>query len=119
MSFLDRRDLLSVAIALFGASLAAPLARAAEMVPGFAASHTVFTADQRALVAAISERIVPTTDTPGAIAAGVPAFIEMMLADWYETEARNAFVDGIGWVDGHARVRFNLGFAALTAYEQD
>src|SRR6185437_15135717 len=90
MAFLDRRDLLTGVAALFGAELVAPLARAmaAEAIvtpvaPGFAASHTVFTADQRSLVAAISERIMPTTDTPGAIAAGVPQFIEMMIADWY------------------------------------
>ena len=117
----SRRSLLAGATALFGAELCAPLARAlaAEPRAGFEAGHAVFSADQRALVGAIAERIVPTTDTPGAIAAGVPAFIEMMLADWYETEARNAFIDGIGWVDGHARVRFNAGFAAITPYEQD
>ena len=71
-------------------------------------------ADQRALVAAISERFIPTIDTPGAIAAGVPAFIEMMLADWYETQDRNQFLDGIGRVDGHARVRFDKDFASLS-----
>ena len=74
--------------------------------PGFAASHAVFTADQRSPGRAISERIIPTTDTPGAIAAGVPAFIEMMVADWYETTDRNEFLDGLGVVEGHARVHF-------------
>ena len=118
---LSRRGLFAGATALFGAELCAPLARAlaAEARPGFEASHACFSTDQRALVAAISERIIPTTDTPGAIAAGVPAFIEMMLADWYETQDRNQFLDGIGRVDGHAQVRFNHAFAALTPFEQD
>ena len=64
------RGLLTGAAAILGAELAAPLARAlaAETAPGFSASHAAFTPEQRALVSAVSERIVPTTDTPGAIA---------------------------------------------------
>jgi hypothetical protein len=126
MAFLDRRDLLAGAAALFGAELVAPLAKAlAQEVPasasatGFMASHTVLTADQRSLVAAISERIIPTTDTPGAIAAGVPAYIEMMLADWYEPTDRNEFMTGLGVFEGHARVQFNRPFAGLAPEEQD
>ena len=121
MSFLDRRGLLTGAAALLGAEIAAPLARAlaAETSPGFAASHTVFTPQQRSLLAAISERIIPTTDTPGAIAAGVPQFIEMMVADWYETTDRNDFLEGLGVMEGHARVHFNTGFTQLAPEEQD
>jgi hypothetical protein len=89
------------------------------MAPGFAATHTVLTSDQRSLVAAISERIIPTTDTPGAIAAGVPAYIEMMLADWYEPTDRNEFMTGLGVLEGHARVQFNRPFAGLAPEEQD
>jgi hypothetical protein len=71
------------------------------------------------LVAAISERIIPTTDTPGAIAAGVPAFIEMMLADWYEPTDRNAFMNGLGVLEGYSRVQFNRPFADIAPEEQD
>ena len=121
MAFLDRRGLLTGAAALLGAEIAAPLARAlaAEVPPGFAPSRATFTADQRSLVAAVSERIVPTTDTPGAIAAGVPAFMEMMLADWYEPTDRNEFMQGLGVVEGYARVHYESAFMALTAQQQD
>jgi hypothetical protein len=127
MLFLDRRDLLTGATALFGASLVAPLAKAAEIRAadikaaemGFAASHAAFTPEQRALVAAISERIVPTTDTPGAIAAGVPAFIEMMLADWYEATDRSDFMGGLGLVEGYARVQYEKPCASLTPEQLD
>src|SRR4051812_6689583 len=108
MSFLDRRGLLTGASALLGMELVAPLAKAlaAEAMPGFTASRTAFTPEQRALVAALSERIIPTTDTPGAIAAGVPAFIEMMLADWYEPTDRNEFMTGLGVLEGYSRIQF-------------
>jgi len=126
MSFLDRRGLLTGASALLGAELVAPLARAlaaeampAAAIPGFTASRAAFTPEQRLLVAAISERIIPTTDTPGAIAAGVPAFIEMMLADWYEPTDRNEFMTGLGMLEGYSHIQFSKPLAGISPEEQD
>lgn len=119
MSCLDRRGLLTGVAALLGVELAAPLAKALAAEAGFAVSHAAFTPDQRSLVAAVSERIVPTTDTPGAIAAGVPAFMEMMLADWYEPTDRNDFMAGLGLMEGYARIQYDTPFAALAPEEQD
>lgn len=119
----SRRELLLGATALFGSALAAPLARAATvaaMAPaGFTASQAYFTPEQHAMVAALSERIIPTTDTPGAIAAGVPGFIEMMLADWYEPTDRNEFMAGLGVMDGYAQVRYSKPYAELAPEAQD
>lgn len=119
----NRRELMVGAAALFGSALAPSLARAATAAAkapdGFTASHAFFTAEQRAMVAALSERIIPTTDTPGAIAAGVPGFIEMMLADWYEPTDRNEFMAGLGVMDGYARVRYSKPYAELAPDAQD
>lgn len=49
----------------------------------------VFTPTQRSLVAAITDTIIPATDLPGALDAGVPKFIELMAAHWM-TEAERA-----------------------------
>jgi len=121
MTFLNRRGLLTGAGALLGAELVAPLARAlaAEAAPGFTASHVALSVDQRILVAAISERIMPTTDTPGAIAAGVPEFIEMMLADWYEPTDHQEFMNGLGVFQGSSRIQFGKPFAEIAPEEQD
>jgi hypothetical protein len=123
----DRRDLLAGFTAFIGVSLAAPLERAlaagaatdVATGPGFAASHAAFTDDQRALVGAIGERIMPTTDTPGAIAAGVPAFIEMMLADWYGEGDRADFLAGIKTFDDFAHAQHAKSFTALPVDQQD
>ena len=121
----NRRDLVMGAAALFGSSLVVPLALAATVAgaqgspAGFTASHSFFTSEQRALVAVLSEGIIPTTDTPGAIAAGVPGFMEMMLADWYEPTDRNEFMAGLGVIDGYARVRYGRHFAGLNPAAQD
>jgi len=121
MTVLDRRGLLASAGILLGAEVMAPLAKAlaSDAVPGFSASQVQFTPDQRALVSAISERIIPTTDTPGAVTAGVPAFIEMMLADWYAPGDRDDFMNSLGVVDGYAWVQHEKAFAALTPEQQD
>ena len=87
---IDRRTALAGVAGMFGAALYAPIARAAGLAQQPAAgippisegppSAPVFTPAQRALMTALSERVLPTTDTPGAIAADVPAFIEKLLA---------------------------------------
>jgi gluconate 2-dehydrogenase gamma chain len=121
MALFDRRGLLARAGMILAGEIVAPLARAlaAEAVPGFSATQVQFTPDQRALISAISERIIPTTDTPGAIAAGVPAFIEMMLADSYAPGDRDDFMNRLGIVEGYARIQYEKAFAALSPDEQD
>jgi gluconate 2-dehydrogenase gamma chain len=121
MTVLDRRGLLAGTALLLGGEIVAPLSRAlaADTVPGFAASQAQFTPDQRALVTAISERIIPATDTPGATAAGVSAFIEMMLADWYAPQDRDDFLNGMGVIDGYSWTQHEKPFAALTPEQQD
>jgi len=118
----DRRDLLAGAGLFFGASLSPPLARAlaaADNQGGFTASHAVFNDAQRALVTAISDRILPATDTPGAVAAGVLAFIEMMQADWYSPGDRMDFLAGLAALDDFALKEDGKLFAALAVEQQD
>jgi gluconate 2-dehydrogenase gamma chain len=78
-----------------------------------------FTRAQRRTVAALSERIMPTSDTPGAIAAKVPEFIEMMLGDWYEAADRAAFIRDLAALDSYSRSKHKARFAALPAKSQD
>jgi hypothetical protein len=122
MTMPDRRDLLAGAALFFGTSLAPPLAKAlsaADNPVGFTASHAVLNDGQRALVTAVCDRIVPATDTPGAVAAGVPAFIEMMLTDWYSGGDRMDFLAGLTELDGFAMRGYGKVFAALPAQQQD
>src|SRR2546423_7202623 len=54
---------------------------------------------QNETVATIAELIIPKTDTAGAREAGVPAFIDVMLADWADDEQRQTFTAGLPDVD--------------------
>jgi hypothetical protein len=117
----DRRSLLTGILAMVGGVALAPIARAmqAGMDPGFKPATPYMTADQRALTAAVSERIIPTTDTPGAIAAEVPAFMEMMLAEWYWQSERDLVMGGLAAIDAGARKTHGKPFANLTPEQQD
>jgi hypothetical protein len=54
-------------------------------------------------VALVAERIIPATDTPGATDAGVSAFIDKMLADWYTPDERERFLAGLAALDERCR----------------
>jgi hypothetical protein len=59
-------------------------------------------ADQRDLVIILTERIIPQTDTPGARAARVHEFIELMLSEWCTDRETSAFLQGLEEVDAVA-----------------
>ena len=61
---------------------------------------------QQNLLAALVDQIIPATDTPGAAEAGVPQFVDHMLADWYAPEERDAFLAGLDAVDRRAEGSF-------------
>jgi hypothetical protein len=74
---------------------------------------------QRATVTAIAERIIPETDTPGARAAGVPDFIELIVAEHYKDDERGGFLRGLSDVDARSRTRFRRDFAGVAPGQQD
>lgn len=124
---IDRRTALAGVVAMFGASVFAPIARAAgaakaSNVPVISEgppSVAVFTPAQSALMAALSDRIIPTTDTPGAIAAGVPAFIEKMLADWARPKDREPIIAGLDAIEARSQQDYKLPAAQATPEQQD
>ena len=120
---LDRRDALAGMAAMFGTALFAPIARAAAAGvtpnPDDPPSAPVFTDGQRALVSALSERVMPTTDTPGAIAAGVPAFIEKMLADWASPDDKKPILAGLDAIEARSRTDFKVAADKATPAQQD
>src|SRR2546421_8028363 len=75
-------------------------------------------AHQNETVATIAELIIPKTDTPGAREAGVPAFIDVMLADWADDDHRQQFTAGLANVDERARGLFAKDFVACSEAPQ-
>lgn len=74
--------------------------------------------DQESLLAEIAETFIPATDTPGAKDLGVPAYMQVMLADCYEKDVQENFIKGLESVDKLARKDFGKSFTALSAEDR-
>jgi len=73
---------------------------------------------QNATVIAISEGIIPQTKTPGAQAARVNEFIDVVLSDWCDEQDRNSFLKGLDDFDSRCRYLLGKNFVDCSAEEQ-
>src|SRR6266513_1767618 len=65
-------------------------------------------------VATIADMIIPATDTPGARAAEVHRFIDLLLAEWTPDDDRKQFLEGLADVDARARAASAPDFLTAT-----
>lgn len=109
---MNRRALLQHLGIVLGTAASTSLSRAvlAGVSAGVAPVARVFDPGQAATVASLAELFIPATDSPGAIAAGVPEFIESIVASWYNEQERQQFFAGLGDIDGYCQQQFNNGF---------
>jgi hypothetical protein len=122
---MDRREI----VRLMGATaMAAPLALSPDALaalgrdrtPGGWTSrrHPAFNDAQHDLIDQISELIMPATDTPGARAAGVAGFIEVIVGEYYKDDERAAFLRGLADVDTRSQSLFTKPFMQATEPQQ-
>lgn len=69
-------------------------------------------------VTVLAEMILPRTDTPGALDAGTPAFIDRIVGEWYDADEAQRFREGIARLDASAMDAFDKTFAALEPRER-
>jgi hypothetical protein len=72
---------------------------------------------QDELVVALSEMIIPQTDTPGARAALVNRFVDAVLDDADEGD-RKRFLSGLAWLDSRSRELFGAEFLKAAPEQQ-
>lgn len=70
------------------------------------------------LIAALADRILPASDTPGATDVGVPAFIELIMADWMTEREQADCMTGLAQIDRRAIDTYSTPFLSLSAEQQ-
>lgn len=70
-------------------------------------------AEQNETLAALSEAIIPATDSPGAKAALVNRFLDLVLAA-LPSEAQHDFLSSLAWFDTGAERRYKATFVNLS-----
>ena len=124
---MNRREILQCAAILVSGSSADQLGfRLTEEQEVYLATAPDFTATpvnyvtppQREIIAAMVETIIPRTDTPGAIDAGVPIFVELMVAHWLNEEETAIFNAGLTDMEVRIPADFGQAFQALAPEQQ-
>jgi hypothetical protein len=122
----DRRSLLKI-IGAIGASCAYPFAgdelfgqtlapHEHSPAPGTAGKR-FFNDHDFQTISSISELIIPASDTPGAIEAGVPEYIDIVIAR--DTDQQLVAADGLRWLDSEAgRLARDKNFLDLPEEQQ-
>jgi hypothetical protein len=88
-----------------------------DQLPEKAALKTL-NSHQNDTVTTIAELIIPQTNTPGAKAARVNEFIDLMVAEWYDDEEKSIFLDGLADVDVRTRGLYGKDFIQCDERQQ-
>lgn len=121
---MDRREALKRVSWLVGGSVSAPLAAAVlggcQTEPDTATDWTpqFLSAEQDALVAEVTELIIPATDTPGAKDVLVHRLIDHLLATCYPEADQQRFVEGLAQLEADAEQAYGDPFVELTTEQQ-
>ncbi len=71
------------------------------------------------IAGAIAERILPKSDTPGALDVGVPEFMDIMYGAFMSNEEKSIFRKGLNNLNNRTRKTHKKPFAKLLAVQQD
>jgi hypothetical protein len=92
------------------------LLRAAQTASGY--QLRTLSPHQNETVLAMIDLIIPVTDTPGAKAARVNEFIDVILSEWAHEDERKNFLDGLAGVDQQSNALFGKDFVQASQAQQ-
>jgi hypothetical protein len=84
-----------------------------------ASAKSYLTAAQADIARAAADRILPRTDTPGAVDVGVPAFIDLFYGEFMSPDEKQLLVKSFDDIEAAAKSAHGASFATLTAPQQD
>ena len=112
---LSRRSLLRGTVSIAGVAVVLPamggLAGCSSTPPSLA--------QHEQLIAAVVDRIIPQTETGGALAAGVPEYIASLFEQHFSEEQQHNFVEALQVFDNLAIAQTGSDFSSANAEAQD
>jgi len=112
---IDRRSLLRGSVTVAGVAVALP---GLASLAGCTGTPPALT-NSMDLIAAVSDRIIPETASPGALGAKVPDYIAAVFDQHFTPDQQRAFADGIATFDSLAEQSGAPSFASASAAQQD
>ena len=91
--------------------------RQAQAAPGY--TPQTLDPHQNATVIAMTDLIIPETDTPGAKGAKVNEFIDVILTGWATDAERKRFLEGLAGVDARSTELYGKPFVDSTPAQQE
>jgi len=119
---MQRRDVLKMlatgaVLPVFSSPMAALFREVhAQTGPGY--KLRTLNAHQNATVVTMTDLIIPETDTPGAKAARVNEFIDVILTEWATPEERQNFLNGLAGVDKQSNELYGKDFVDSSPLQQ-
>ena len=98
---------------LYGQHVHVTLAQSAASGPY---TPTFFSPSEYATLSSLADAIIPPTTTPGAVAAGVPDYIDRVVS--LNKEHQALVRAGLAWLEREAHGRFSRAFSALDEEQQ-
>ena len=123
VSAITRREAIKRAALILGVaispSILAGVLSAQPAASGAKTTRTYLDPKKSATAGAVAERIIPRTDTPGAIDAGVPAFIDLMYGEYMTAGEQRVLVAGLAEIESTSVRLHHQSFTQLSAEQQD
>jgi len=120
---MNRRDALKNTFLLVGGTTISASTIATVMTSCQTGTQLGFTptffseAEAKTLTAAV-DVLIPKTDTPGAVEAGVPQLIDLLATDIYTEEDQKRWQEGIAQMNADSQEKFGTDFASATVEQQ-
>ncbi|MBF7729663.1 gluconate 2-dehydrogenase subunit 3 family protein [Pseudomonas sp. N040] len=115
---MQRRDFLQIAVMLGGITASGLVRALTQTAAAPLVAPRLLSDAQRAQISVLAELVIPRTDTPGAIDAGVPAFIEQIVTSWYTDTEHGIFMQGLDTLEHEAQQRFGNSYSACSEAQQ-
>ena len=115
---INRRDALKSMVLMMGGTMVGASVILTGCAPEDRIEGLEFSERDIAFLDEIGETIIPTTDTPGAKATGIGAFMVVMVKDTYRKDEQEIFVEGLNTLRKDFKDQMGEDFVAASPEER-